>query len=42
MNHNFAFVSIYETAMGLLNLDYFTISPELLRANLFICLPFYC
>ena len=42
MNHNFAFVSIYETAMGLLNLDYFTISPEDLSANLSICLPFYC
>ena len=42
MNHNFAFFSIYETAMGLLNLDYFTISPEVLRANLFIFLLFYC
>ena len=35
MNHNFAFVSIYETAMGLLNLDYFIISPEL------VCKSFY-
>ena len=41
MNHNFAFVSILETAMGLLNLDYFTSSPEVLRAN-FFCSPFYC
>ena len=42
MNHNFVFVSIYETAMGLLNLEYFTISPEALRASLFIFLLFYC
>ena len=42
MNHNFAFISIYATAMGLLNLEYFTISPEVLLANLFICLLFYC